>query len=120
MSDYHIVDGDLEGEGTAYTVVFHVPVPNENNAISVNLRTALAQDTEVSKASKVPWLSQAHKDSLTNGEVFEVILAYRRDPNNTLGQDQAAIDVLFTNKSSAVQNKLRDRYRFWGHDRDVS
>ena len=38
MSDIHILAGNTSGEWQA---VFHVAVPDANNAVSVNYRTAL-------------------------------------------------------------------------------
>lgn len=117
MSDYHILDGTEEAR--TYRVVFHVSVPDENNSVSVNLRTALAADVGVVKTSKVPGLAAAEQTLLTNGELVEVVEAYTRLTGNTLAQDQAALDARFTTLTTKVANRLRDEYKFWGFARDV-
>ncbi len=120
MSDYHILDGDFDGNATIYTVIFHFSVPDEANPIGVNYRTALSQDPVWAKTSRVPWIDAAHQTQLDNGEVLEWRpFAFERDPANTPAQDRALLDAKHTALAPIVENKLRNRYKYWGMDRDV-
>jgi hypothetical protein len=119
MSDYHILDGDGTGEDS-YRVVFHVPVPNENNLVGVNLQAAVAQDHERSHTSLIDhMIVQAERSALTNGELVEILYAYRRDPNKTLSETRDELDQLFTQGTAKIQNRIRAEYKFWGYIRDV-
>jgi hypothetical protein len=119
MSDYHIIDGDIEGGGIAYIVAFHISVPDENNKANINYRACLSQDPKEPKVSLAVWINQTHKDQLTNGEIYEVVKSYTRKVGNTPLQDQAALDTIYSGMITTVQDKLKDRYRYWGFDRDV-
>ena len=119
MSDYHILDGDLDGEALAYKVVFHVPVPDETNTAGESLRGAIAEDPDVLATSVVPWISQQELTAIGNGEIYEHVTHYSRKQGNTLVQDRDALDAKYTAQMPIIQNKLRDKYKFWGFDRDV-
>ena len=119
MSDYHILDGDESGDGIAYTVVMHFPVPNENNSAGVNLRTAISQDVDHSTDSIVPWITTTEQGQLDSGELWEEAISYKRNPNNSLVQDRNALDSKFTNGSTKAADKVRGIYKYWGYDRVV-
>ncbi len=117
MSNYHILTSDDDARSAE--IVFHVPVPDENNAVGVNLRSAIALDPDANKVSEVPDISQGEKDQLTGGEIVEILYGYRMADGQTAAQAQADIDALYTAGVPKVQNNLRNRYKFWGFSRDV-
>lgn len=119
MSDYHILDGDLDGGALQYTVVFHIPVPDEANTVGTNLQSAIAQDPDVPSTSIVPWISQQEETAIGSGEIYEYVTHYARKTSNTLVQDRDALDAVYAARLPIIQNKIRDKYKFWGYSRDV-
>ena len=119
MSDYHILTGDKYGN--AYTVVFHVPVPDTLNTVDVNYRTALVEwqggATEIS--SQVPFISGSEMTELQAGQLYEVSRSFNSNPNETLPQKRARLDVMFAEVVSEVQADFQDILGYWGYSRDV-
>ena len=81
MSNWHILEQDLTNR--KLNVVFHIPVPSENNGASppVNLRTALAESVKPrnedgtfgSFQSTLTDIDPAELLQLQNGELLEVL-----------------------------------------------
>lgn len=117
MSNYHILEG--RPDGNQYRVAFHIPVPDEDNDVAVNLRVALAQvpgDT----ASQVPFIESAEQTQLDNGELYEIVWQYDTHGGLTLVEKRAALDVKFTEFSTMIVTQVRARLKYWGYNRDVS
>ena len=116
MSDYHVMEGELNN----FQVVFHLPVPDEQNVIgTINVRAALAEDTSVLKTSRLPWIIAGEQTSLTDGSLFEHVEIYSTHESHTQASDQATLDARFTALSTIVANRLRRRYAYWRFERNV-
>ena len=115
MADYYILDAgdDLQSVRVAY----HIPVPVEQNQTNTSsLREALAEDPDINKDSVVPWVLAAEQAKLDNGELYEHVEIYKTHNNHALAADKAAIDARFAQLSTAVVNKIRKRYAYWGYE----
>jgi hypothetical protein len=99
--------------------VFHLPVPNIDNAVNVNIQTCVAEDPEVIKQSVVPWISQGEENALLNGLLIEYKYVHRPAEGETPAEAAAILDAKFGTLSTAAATKLEKRYRFWHYDRDV-
>lgn len=118
MSDYHVMHG--KDDGNWYQMVCHIPVPNENNAVGFNLRTALTQFLgTLEETSIVPFIDPAEVVQLQNGELFELPVEFATNPNESVADARAKMDVKFTQLSITVVNRIRERLKYWGYNRDV-
>ena len=116
MSNYHI----MEGERNNFQVVFHLPVPDEQNVIGTRIiRAALAEDPSVDRTSRLPWIEAAEQTDLTNGLLYEHVENYSTHAGHSLAEDQSALDARFGQLSTTVANRLRRRYAFWRFERNV-
>jgi len=119
MSDYHILDN--RPDGNQLRVVFHLPVPNENNAVGLNKRTALIEYLGGPQVSVLPEsrLGAGEADALAAGELYELVWQYDTNPGETLLNKRDALDAKFTSFSNGVIAQLEVRLDFWGYGRDV-
>ena len=119
MSNYHIVA--MAPKEHKVNVVFHIPIPNENNSANVNLRTALAQ--YISDAGKtesaVPWDIGSEEAQILAGEIYEHRETVDVDAKLTVAQKRDLVDARYTALSTQVVNKVRSILKFWGMDRNV-
>ena len=119
MSNYHILNSSEKDHEV--NVVFHIPVPNENNAVGVNLRAALTQHKPFTE-SAVPWLAATNPDevtSLTNGEIYEHSQLVEYDAKMTDVQKRSRIDEKYSALGVIVVNRIRSILKYWGLNRDV-
>lgn len=116
MSNYHITTG-LD-DGNSFTVVFHIPVPGENNAAGINLRAAISTE-QGTVTSQVKNLDAGEQTQLNDGEIFEYVEVFHTNPGETLAQKRNKIDTRYSNLIAPVQNRLRERFAYWGFSRNV-
>jgi len=118
MSDYHILDG--QPNGNRYRVVMHFSVPDVNNEVGVNYRTALLQRLGGSQPSQVPFIEVAEQTQLDAGELLEYIVPdFTTHPGETLLQKQDRLDSLYSTRQTQIQENLQARLEYWGFSRDV-
>lgn len=117
MSDYHVMKAATDG-GTIQ-IVFHVPVPNENNVVGVNLRTCIMEDDAVIKTSIVPWIEASEQTALNAGELLEYPYTLHTHKDISAAVKAQAIEDLFVGGVPAVQEQLRQQYVYWHYNADV-
>ena len=118
MANYHVLD--ISGRDEA-RVVFHIPVPAEQNGAGTNLQDAMKQYLS-GEVTAVPWLqtnNPAEYAQLVNGEVYEHVESVEYDANMPNQRKQDVIDARYTALVAVVQEKVREKFRFWGLDRNV-
>ena len=86
MADMHV----LTGTTRRYRVIMHFAIPNSNNDVGVNYRTALVNSgiggtTELIEGTGVGEITTAEKALVASGEVFEHSVSIYAD-----GTDQTA------------------------------
>ena len=118
--NYHVKE--ISPDGRRASVVFHIPVPTENNSSGVALRTALSQYIDSANfASQVPWVvGQAEENLIKNGELYEhsETFGFLAADNNT--QKQSKLDNRYTALSVSIITKIRAILKFWGMDKNVA
>ena len=123
MSDIHILEGN--DDANEFNVAFHVPVPNEDNAVGVNLQTCVTQDpiaqihplvVKGGDNSDVPWIAQPEKDAMNAGEIVEYQDAFTRTPGETPTQDLTRIKGKWHAVEAKAVEFLRNRYKYWGRN----
>lgn len=119
MADYHILDGSADGNN--YRIIFHIPVPDEDNEAGINLRTALSETFGGDMVSAVPAnrLGAGEQDALNSGELYEHSYSYNTNPDVTLLQKRDELDAKFSSFSTSIPNELQKRLAYWGYGRDV-
>ena len=116
--DYHVMG--MRKDGRKAQVVFHIPIPNENNAASMSLQTALSEYIDGTNfVSKYPGTLGAELIEIQNGSLYEQVEAISFLAADSNAQKQAKIDAKFTSLSVVVVTKIRNILKFWGLDRDV-
>ena len=128
MADIYVLTGNNAGE---LRVVFHFPVPNTNNAVGINFRTALIASgeglREDGRRTILPagddtggTISTAEEDLLDSGELIEVVRTMRiadGASNSTLiSQAQAN----YASVNTSVQQTIGSRLNFFGHTLDAT
>ena len=117
MSDYHILT--TSGDGNTMQVVAHFPVPDTNNDVGINYRTALIQSLGGEQASAVPFIAQAEQDALNAGELYEYSATFYTWPAETVLEKRARLDALWAEIRAQVLQRLSYRLSYWGYSRDV-
>jgi len=120
MSDMHVIDGD--GKGT-WRVVMHFDVPDINNAVAVNFRTALI-NSGLATTTVLPdgdgtegTISAAEKTDLTNGVKFEHVFSLDLDDSGTTTSSRiASLQAAYARENTAVVDNVKSRLKFFGHD----
>ena len=120
MSNYHVRAADVYGN--RYTVVFHVPIPDELNGADVNYRTAIVQwQGGAPISSTLPDIGD-EQTTLDAGQIYEHAEAFNSNPNETLIQKRARLDARWTelaNTSGDFIQSLQNQLAYWGYNRDV-
>lgn len=106
MANWHALTG-IE-DGNAYTIVYHIPIPNSNNRVSVNYRTAII-NSGIGGKTILPdgdgtggTISAAEKSSIQSGALYEHVEPFLTNPGQTLGQLGAAVDARYTALANAA------------------
>lgn len=118
MSNYHILEG--RSDGNHFTVVYHLPVPDIDNAVGFNYREAVRGQLGVDWASTVPHITIGEKTQILAGELYEHSWGYDTQPGMSLVEKREELDAKFTTFSVGIIAQLEARYEFYGFDRDIS
>lgn len=120
MADMQIIDGD--GKGT-WRVVMHFDVPDVNNAVAVNYRTALL-NSGLASTSVLPdgdgtggSISAAEKTDLANGVKYEHVASLTLDGSGTTTNSRIAVlRSAYARLETEIVAKLKSRLKFFGHN----
>lgn len=115
MSNYHVMEiNDKEDQAT---VAFHIAVPDEANAVSVNLRTAVLEHLEPD--SVVPFIGTSERTQIQAGEIYEHVATVEFNAHLTVAEKRTIIDDRYTALNAAIPDKIRNRYRCFIPNRRV-
>ena len=119
MSNYHILSADKYGN--SFSVVFHIPVPDQDNDVGYSYRTAIVewQGGAANIASSVPFISGAELTQMQAGELYEVSETFNSNPIETLTQKRDRLDIRYGELVTEVQADFQDSLGYWGYNRDV-
>lgn len=117
MADMHV----LTGNGNQYIVVMHFLVPNLNNSVSVNYRTALVNSglggtTQLTEGTGPGQILTAEKAQVESGELYEYPIKVSADGTgqSTSGR-QELLRRIYTATKNAIISDLQDKLKFFGH-----
>ncbi len=113
--NYHVKS--ISSDGRKANVVFHIPIPDEQNSASFSLRTAVSQYK--GGTSQVPWITGAELTQLGTGELYEhfEMVVFEGGASNL--EKQTTIDNRYTTLSTTVLDRIRTVLKFWGKDRNI-
>lgn len=117
MSDYHILQG--QANGNRYQVIYHLPVPDTNNAVGVNHREIMAAQLAGGWVSAVPHIAAPEIALIEAGELYEFPFEYLTNPSLLLAAKRDELDAKFVVLSAGVIARLEAQFEFYGLDRDV-
>ena len=130
MADIYVLTGN---NSNTWTLVMHFAVPNVNNAVGINFRTALVNsgiglNTETGRRTVLPTgddtggtISAAEEALLDDGSRFEHVSSYRVESGGTSNADlQSAIREFYAAENASVQASVASRLRYFGHTESAS
>jgi len=124
MSDIHV----LSGNGTnQWDLVFHIAVPNANNSVSANYRTALVNSGLGGTTSMkdgdgtLGTISSAEKTSIQAGSVYEHKISFVVESGGlTAGNLQTLIRALYNREETFILAFLQQKLKYFGHTESKS
>ena len=126
MSDIHVIDS---ADSDEIRLVFHYPVPDENNAVGVNFRTAIVNSgvgqsenpdgtpgrrTIMRSGTGPGQITIAEETQLDAGELFEFVTSERVGLDFSLAQMQAKAQAKYATDNVEVQRKIAARLKYFG------
>lgn len=117
MADMHVLDGD----GQRWRVAMHFPVPDANNAVGVNYRTALVNSglggtTVMAEGTDPGEINATEKADVQSGAVFEYIASFLVESGGTSNaQLRDSLRQFYTTEKNGILTRLQDRLRYYGH-----
>ena len=123
--DYHVKT--QSNNARSATIVFHIPIPIENNVANIPLRTALSQyiqprnedGTFGTFQSQLQGIDGIELTQLRNGESYEHVEAVSFLAADTNTQKLTKIDEKYKKLEIGGLNKIRKILKFWGLNRNV-
>ena len=128
MADIYV----LTGNSNEWTLVMHFPVPNTNNAVGINFRTALVNSGigkgEDGRRTILPTgddlggtISAAEEALLDSGERFEHVTSYIIESGGTSNpQRRALVRELYASLLTSRQAEVAAQLRYFGHTESAS
>jgi hypothetical protein len=116
MSDYHIEEADRQAN--TFSVVMHIPIPEQDNAVGVSYRDALV--AYLGGADAITSDYSGEEAQLKAGALFEQRVVFYSNPQQDLPDKRGAIDALYVEAVSKVQQQMQNRLAYWGYSRDVA
>ena len=122
MANYHVLA--VTPKLTRANVVFHIPIPDENNAAGVSLRLAVYQyqgnDTIVSVVPGHATNFSGENADMQSGAIYEYPRAVVfTSANNTPVQKQGEMDSMYTSLAVSALGTIRKVLKYWGKYRNV-
>jgi hypothetical protein len=120
MSNYH-VRAQNETERSA-SIIFHIPIPTENNGAGVALRTALSEYIKPQQDdgsfgefnSRLQGIDAGELTQLRNGELYEHYATMSFSEGDTNAQKKTKIEDRYAALTTGALNKIRKILKFWG------
>lgn len=122
MADIHVLTGD---GNQSWTIVLHLPVPDADNAVSINWRDALVGSglggtTQLSDGDGMAGtISAAEKATIESGAVVEHSATLEvAGGGATTESRRATLRALYASKLVTVLSDLQRRLQYYGHIED--
>ena len=118
MAHIHVLTGDADGN---VSVAMHFAVPNQNNSVGVNYRTALV-NSQIGGSTRLPagsgpgQITTAEKTQVENGEVHEQVFNFPVGSGGTAAAElRSSLRALYLARKQSVLAALQERLNFFGH-----
>lgn len=127
MADMHV----LTGAGRRWTVAMHFTVPNTNNSVGVNFRTALAASgigrqvnadgslgrrSILASGTGAGEITTAEEALLDSGQLFEHVAAFLVESDGTApAKLRTTLREFFATENATAQARIGERLKYFGH-----
>lgn len=122
--DIHVLTGHPKrGE---CEIIFHFPVPDTNNSVGTNHRTALVNSglggsTQMTEGSGPGQIATAEKTQIEAGEVFEQRITFSAEGDGkTLEDVNRMLQRKYTREKTLKLAELQARLKYFGHTESES
>jgi len=113
MSDIHIKEKDPKNK--TVNCIFHIDVPDENNAVGTNWRGAVQRS--LNPVAQMPWNDSAENASIEAGAIFEKAHTVRFSGDTlTNAQKLAEVEAVYNDQKTVLLNELKDQLDFFGKE----
>ena len=118
MADLHV----LAGDGLyRWSLVMHFPVPDQNNEVGVNYRTALVNSglggTSMTEGTGPGQITTAEVALIDAGEVYEHSIQFAAESGaSTLAELLVAAQDVYAREKVRVAAQLQKRLRYYGFE----
>lgn len=128
MADINIMTGNNAGE---WTIVMHFPVPDTDNAVGVNFRTALLNSglglqengrrTILASGTGPGQITTVEEAQLDSGAIYEHSASFRAESGGTGNAVlQASVREFYVAQNASVQLSIGSKLRYFGHTMSAS
>lgn len=120
MASLHVLDATPQEGRAKYRVAVHVPIPNTNNSVGVNWRTALINSgiggTTVLKSGDgtAGTISATEAANVASGALYEQVETIEVD---TAGSVNAFLDAVIADVTTRTQARLQAALKYFGYTR---
>ncbi|KKL47843.1 hypothetical protein LCGC14_2331490 [marine sediment metagenome] len=122
MSDIHVITGNgLDN----WTLLFHYAVPDINNEVSVNYRTALINGglggtSTMAEGVGAGEISTAELALIATGALYEHSISFLAESGATNNAEIIAeVQALYTASEAQVIDRLKRQLKYYGYTGDV-
>jgi len=119
MADIHILAGDGKKH---WRVAFHLDVPDQDNDVGVNYRTALVNSGLIAGSVLTVGdggegtITSGERDQIANGERWEHLAAIRTDTHGQTPASQVtALRIAYAKVQTDVLYTLQRQLKYFGH-----
>lgn len=118
MADMHV----LTGNGLhRWTLIMHFPVPDQNNDVAVNYRTALINSglntTSMTEGTGPGQITSAENAQIITGEIYEHSIQFLAESGaSTLAELLAAAREAYARERTRVTARLQKMLRYYGFE----
>ncbi len=120
MSDYHIRSRERESNSWKYAVYVHISVPSGDNDAGIPWVTCILEDDEEANISTLPMISSEEKAEIEAGTLLERVHHIGILDGTSQAEALLSLDLAFNNLRANIYDRLSEKYRFWGLERDVA
>lgn len=117
MADIHVLSGNGIDK---WTLIFHFAVPNVNNAVSVNYRTALVNSglggtTSMASGAGPGQMSGAELILIEAGELFEHSVSFPIESGSTDNAEMLAVSrQIYARDETRMIERLQRKLKYFG------
>ena len=123
MADIHVLGGDGLGK---WTLVFHFAMPDQDNSVTINYRTALINSglggtSTMTEGEGPGQITSAELAQIQAGELYEYSASFPAESGATNNTELlTSIQAVYARGLSAVIARLQRQLRYYGYTGSAS